>query len=74
MLGFQAAPKIWDIAGSWLVVKEAGGVVETYDHSKPFPLVVLEDYNRQIYPTIAAANPKLLVKAREWIQPKNSDS
>ena len=68
VLGFEATPKIWDIAGSWLIVEEAGGVVETHDGSKPFPLEVLRDYNQQIYPTIAAANHELLARAREWIR------
>lgn len=70
VLCFQATPKIWDIAGAWLLVGEAGGVVETHDFSKPFPLMVLEDYNQQAYPTLAAANREVLTKGREWIQPK----
>lgn len=70
VLGFQATPKIWDIAGAWLMVEEAGGVVETHDSSKPFPLMVLQDYNLQAYPTLAAANQEVLAKGREWIRPK----
>ncbi len=70
MLGFQATPKIWDISGAWLMVEEAGGVIETYDSSEPFPLRVLEDYNQQFYPTLAAADRGTLTKGREWIQPK----
>jgi myo-inositol-1(or 4)-monophosphatase len=70
VLGFQATPKIWDIAGAWLMVEEAGGVVETHDSSEPFPLMVLQDYNQQAYPTLAAANQEVLAKGREWIQPK----
>lgn len=70
VLGFQATPKIWDIAGAWLVIEEAGGVVETHDESKPFPLIVAEDYNQQIYPTLAAANREVLSKGRAWIRPR----
>lgn len=70
VLGFQATPKIWDIAGAWLLLEEAGGVVETHDRSEPFPLMVLDDYNLQAYPTLAAANQEVLAKGREWIQPK----
>jgi myo-inositol-1(or 4)-monophosphatase len=70
LLGFEATPKIWDIAGAWLLVQEAGGVIETYDNSLPFPLVPGKDYSRQDYPTLAAATPRLISKAHQQIQPK----
>ena len=41
---FEATPKIWDIAAGWLLVREAGGLVETYDESEPFPLLSGEEY------------------------------
>lgn len=71
VLGFEATPKIWDIAASWLIVEEAGGVVETYDGSKPFPLETEFDFNRQVYPTLAAANQAVLAKGRTWIKPRS---
>ena len=70
LLGFEATPKIWDIAGAWLLVQEAGGVIETYDDSAPFPLIPGKDYSRQDYPTLAAATPRLISKAHSQIQPK----
>lgn len=70
LLGFEAAPKIWDIAGPWLLVQESGGVIETYDNSIPFPLIPGEDYSRQDYPTLAAATPRLISRAHSQIQPK----
>lgn len=70
VLGFEASPKIWDLAAAWLLVQEAGGVVETYDHSQPFPLQDGLDYLHMTYPTLSAATPELLARVRGWIQPK----
>jgi len=70
LLGFEATPKIWDITGVWLLVQEAGGVIETYDDSTPFPLIPGKDYSRQDYPTLAAATLQLISKAHSQIQPK----
>jgi myo-inositol-1(or 4)-monophosphatase len=70
VMGFDATPKIWDIAGGWLVVSEAGGVVETLDGSRPFPLSSAEDYSQRKFPTLAAATPRLVSLGREQITPK----
>lgn len=70
VLGFEATPKIWDLSAAWLLVQEAGGVVETYDHSQPFPLQDGLEYRDAIYPTLSAATPELLVRGRGWLQPK----
>lgn len=70
LLGFEATPKIWDIAGPWLLVQEAGGMIETYDNSVPFPLIPGKDYSRQDYPTLAAATPQIISKAHSQISPK----
>jgi myo-inositol-1(or 4)-monophosphatase len=70
VLGFEATPKIWDIAGSWLIVAEAGGDVDTITSSKPFPLRVNYDYRRMNYPTISGANSEMVLQARTQIKPK----
>ena len=71
ILGFEATPKIWDIAAGWLILEEAGGVVDTFDGSKPFPLLPGKEYAGQDYPTMAAANSTILAKAREQITPRS---
>lgn len=71
ILGFEATPKIWDISAGWLLVQEAGGLVETLDGSKPFPPMAGFDYRTQNFPTIAAATPELLAQAREQIRPRS---
>jgi myo-inositol-1(or 4)-monophosphatase len=67
VLGFEATPKIWDIAGPWLLVEEAGGAMGTLDGSHPFPLHLCADNRNQSYPTLAAANHELLSKALQQI-------
>jgi len=70
LISFEATPKIWDIAAGWLLVSEAGGVIETLDQSRPFPLKTAMDYSLQSYPTLAAATPELTARARQQIQPR----
>jgi myo-inositol-1(or 4)-monophosphatase len=70
LLGFEATPKIWDIAAAWLMVQEAGGVIECYNQDEPFPLVSGMDYSLHNFPTLAAATEPLFQKAQYWIQPK----
>jgi myo-inositol-1(or 4)-monophosphatase len=71
VLGFEATPKIWDLTAAWLLVQEAGGVVETYQGSAPFPLQTGVDYEHITFPTIAAANAGMVARGREMILPKS---
>ena len=70
ILGFEATPRIWDIAGAWLVVQEAGGVLATLDDQPPLPLRPGLDYASQSFPTLAAADTERLAWARRRIQRK----
>ena len=70
LVSFEATPKIWDIAGGWLLVQEAGGAVDTLDDSQPFPVHLDRSYARQNFPTLAAATPELLQRSRSQIVPK----
>jgi myo-inositol-1(or 4)-monophosphatase len=60
-IGFEATPKIWDIAAAWLIVKEAGGGIQTLDGNAPFPIRQGVDYLHQSFPTIAAITRERLV-------------
>ena len=53
--GFESIPKIWDIAGSWLVLEEAGGAIEPLNGAL-FPLVPGTDYNDLGIPLAGAAD------------------
>ena len=67
LIAFEAAAKIWDIAGAWLLIPEAGGVIETLNVNLPFPLIPGKDYSIQNYPALATTTPELLVKSREQL-------
>lgn len=67
VLGFEVKPKIWDIAAGWLVLREAGGVMDVLDGEQPFPLRLRGDFIGHSFLTLAAATPELLEKARGWI-------
>ena len=70
ILAFEAVPKIWDLAGGWLVASEAGAVLQTLDRTEPFPPAPGKDYSEISFPTIAAPDPEHLSKAREQIKPR----
>lgn len=67
VLAFEVTPKVWDFAGAWLVVKEAGAFIEAYDQSALFPLVPGEEYKSKSIPILVAVSPELLKEAREKI-------
>jgi len=67
ILAFESTPKIWDIAGAWILIEEAGGVIELFDGVSPFPLKTGIAYPEQNYPTLAAANREEMLRARELI-------
>jgi myo-inositol-1(or 4)-monophosphatase len=72
VLGFEATPKIWDIAAPWLLVIEAGGVMETLDGSQPFPLKTRGSYDQKKFPTLAGATHDLVFQAHKQITPKRT--
>jgi myo-inositol-1(or 4)-monophosphatase len=70
LIGLEVAPKIWDIAGAWLLVQEAGGLIQPLQGAAPFPLQAGVDYSRSNFPTLGAATEPLLEFARAKINPK----
>ena len=67
IVGFEATAKIWDIAGAWLIVTEAGGAIELYQGDPPFPLQTGINYAKVNLAVLAAGSPELLAKARSQI-------
>ncbi|NJN08455.1 MAG: inositol monophosphatase [Richelia sp. RM2_1_2] len=55
----EATPKVWDIAGAWVILQGAGGCWISLK-SQPFPLVVGEDYSAKCLPTLAVSKPELI--------------
>jgi myo-inositol-1(or 4)-monophosphatase len=70
IVGFEATPKIWDIAASWLIVTESGGVIESFDSSQPFPLRANYDYRLTSFPILSGATSELVAKSRKQIKLK----
>ncbi|MEH1769978.1 MAG: inositol monophosphatase family protein [Nostoc sp.] len=57
--GIEATPKVWDIAGAWVIVQAAGGVWLSLK-SEPFPLSPGEDYSDRSFPTLVVSRPELV--------------
>jgi myo-inositol-1(or 4)-monophosphatase len=72
ILALESQPKIWDIAASWLIVKEAGGLIRTLGDREPFPTDVGIDYANHPFPVLAAANQEALTYAMKNISRRNS--
>jgi myo-inositol-1(or 4)-monophosphatase len=66
--GIEATPKIWDIAGAWVIVQAAGGVWVPLDSEPIFPLKVGQDYGKRPYPTLVASSPELVPVFQPLVQ------
>lgn len=73
LLGFEATAKVWDLAAAWVMVPEAGGVIEAHHGQAPFPLVPGLDYTSLAFPTLAAVSAQMVAKGRQMIQAKEGE-
>jgi myo-inositol-1(or 4)-monophosphatase len=71
LLGFDATPKIWDLAAAWLLVEEAGGVITAFEGSPAFPISADLDFGKANFPTLAAANVDVFHSGKSKIQRKS---
>jgi myo-inositol-1(or 4)-monophosphatase len=71
LLGFDAAPKIWDLAAVWLLVEEAGGVITAFEDSPAFPISSHEDFYQTNFPSLAAATSDIFKMGKNKIQRKS---
>ncbi len=67
VLAFESTPKIWDFAAGWLIIQEAGGLIQSFDGRQPFPAQVGKDYQKQSYPIVAAASKEILSAVKTGI-------
>jgi len=65
----ESTAHIWDLAAGWLLVEEAGGVIETLDGAAVWPLAP-GDYADAVFPTIAATGPERLSLTRSRVRPR----
>jgi myo-inositol-1(or 4)-monophosphatase len=71
LLGMDVTPKIWDLAGAWLLVEEAGGRIDVLEGAAPFPVSPNSDYSQPNFPTLAAATPNLFTFGCQKVQKKS---
>jgi len=71
-LAFEVTPKVWDFAASWLIMREAGGVIAPHAGGSLFPLTPGEDYGAQSVPVLAAPSREAWRIGQKQIQPKSS--
>ncbi|MDE5084487.1 MAG: inositol monophosphatase family protein [Trichodesmium sp. St18_bin1] len=58
--GVEATPKIWDIAGSWVIAKAAGAIWIPLGSGDIFPLKIGKDYLNYPFPALVVGNEKLV--------------
>ncbi|MCJ7701602.1 MAG: hypothetical protein MUO62_08480 [Anaerolineales bacterium] len=67
-LAFEVTPKVWDFSGSWLITREAGGVIAPLEGSTPYPLVPSVDYSSKSFPLLVATTLQEWAKGKEKIK------
>lgn len=50
--GLEATPKIWDIAGAWVIIKATGCQWISLNQEELFPLKIGENYGQKSYPSL----------------------
>ncbi|MCJ7716737.1 MAG: hypothetical protein MUO54_09480 [Anaerolineales bacterium] len=70
ILAFESTPKIWDFAGSWLIVEEAGGLIRAKGELQPFPAQPGIKYNDHAYAILASATKEVMNEAVAGIHKK----
>jgi len=58
-VAFESTAKIWDFAASWLIIKEAGGVIQAIGKKQPFPAEPGKDYLTVPCAILAAGSERL---------------
>ncbi|NET00681.1 MAG: inositol monophosphatase [Sphaerospermopsis sp. SIO1G1] len=56
--GVEATPKVWDIAGAWVILQAAGGCWISLKN-QPFPLISGTDYSNIPFPTMVVSNAQM---------------
>ncbi|NEN93047.1 MAG: inositol monophosphatase, partial [Okeania sp. SIO3H1] len=67
--GVEATPRIWDIAGSWVIAKAAGAVWIPLESTDIFPLKIGKDYSSYPFPTLVVGNQQLVSYFLPLVQP-----
>lgn len=68
--GIEATPKVWDIAGAWVILKAAGGTWKSLQDD-PFPLLSGVDYGSKSFPTIVLSYEDLITNFQQFLENLN---
>jgi myo-inositol-1(or 4)-monophosphatase len=68
----EATPKVWDIAGTWVILQAAGGSWISLK-SEAFPLVVGEDYGAKPLPTMVVSRSELIEVFKPFLEVTSYD-
>ena len=71
-VGITLTPHVWDLAGGWLAIEEAGGCIQVLDGPAPFPVQPGANYRDRTYPIVYAANAALLAQAAHGLHWRNT--
>ena len=66
--GVEATPKIWDIAGIWVIIQAAGATWVPLQSEPLFPLTNGQNYGEQSYPTLVVSRPELVPVFQPLVQ------
>jgi len=66
--GVESTPKVWDIAGVWVIVQAAGGAWVSLESKPVFPLLAGEDYGDRSYPTLVVSRSELVPVFQPFVQ------
>lgn len=65
--GIEATPKVWDIAGAWVIVQAAGGAWISLKE-EPFPLFLGQDYGDRSFPSLVLSRHDLVPVFTPFLQ------
>jgi myo-inositol-1(or 4)-monophosphatase len=58
--GVEATPKVWDLAGAWVILHAAGGTWVGLRSPSIFPLLPGKDYGNLSFPSLVVSRPDLV--------------
>jgi myo-inositol-1(or 4)-monophosphatase len=58
--GVERSPKVWDLAGAWVILQAAGGSWISLNSEPVFPLMPGEEYGDRSYPTLVVSRAELV--------------
>ena len=70
ILALEVTPKVWDLAGSVLITKEAGGYIAPLEGGSIFPLLPGMDYKNHSYPILAARSEEKWFYGKTHLKPR----